>query len=242
MNSFFLALQFLTRLPVSYKTNFNREEAGKSLIWFPLISGFIGLIVGYIQSVIFPIGPGFSGFVSLIVLYLLNGGLHLDGLADTADGFLSYRDQEEILRIMHDSTIGTYGVVALVFLFLGEYSVFSSTPIGAMNMAILMTSARMGVLFSIHFFPSASSSKLGEFFKGKGNSKVYGLQWIVFLAFIFIFSEPGMLVYPVLAIIFAYGFSRLSVRKIGGVSGDIYGAVMELSFLLLLLIYGVFTA
>ena len=89
MNSFFLALQFLTRFPVPYETNFNEEEAGRSLTWFPLISGLMGLIVGYIHSIIFPGAPEISGFVALIALYLLNGGLHLDGLADTADGFLS---------------------------------------------------------------------------------------------------------------------------------------------------------
>lgn len=238
MNSFFLALQFLTRLPIPYETDFNEVEAGRSLTWFPLISGLMGLIVGYIQSIIFATAPKISGFVALIALYLLNGGLHLDGLADTADGFLCYRNREETLRIMHDSTIGTYGVVALVFLLLGEYSVFSSTEIGAVYLAIFVASARMGVLFSIHFFPSATSSKLGDFFKRRGEAKVYALQWIILLAFIFIFSKPWMIVFPVLALLFSYAFSRLSVKKIGGVSGDVYGAIMELSILLLLLIYG----
>ena len=115
MNSFFLALQFLTRFPIPYETNFNESEAGKSLFWFPFISAFMGFLVGCAQNITFPIAPQISGFVALMVLYLLNGGLHLDGLADTADGFLSYRDRDETLRIMHDSTIGTYGVVALVF-------------------------------------------------------------------------------------------------------------------------------
>ena len=242
MNSFFLALQFLTRFPIPYETNFNESEAGKSLFWFPFISAFMGFLVGCAQNITFPIAPQVSGFVALMVLYLLNGGLHLDGLADTADGFLSYRDRDETLRIMHDSTIGTYGVVALVFLLLGEYAVFSSVMISPVNLAILLASSRIGVLFSIYFFPTATSSTLGNFFKQKSKPLSYIFQWVMLSGAILIIRKPQMILFPIVALLFSYFFSRVSMKKIGGVSGDVYGAIMDLSTLLLLLIYGVWMA
>ena len=165
MNSFLLAIQFLTRIPVFTKTDFSEKEAGKSLFWFPWIAFLMGAIVASVNNFFYDIGPLFAAFLGLLTWYILNGGIHVDGLMDTADGFLSNREGDRIAEIMHDSTIGTFAVLSLVLVLLGKFAVLASVAIQPVEMGILFASARMGLLTAIHFFPSAKSSSMGNFFK-----------------------------------------------------------------------------
>ncbi|MDD7363727.1 MAG: adenosylcobinamide-GDP ribazoletransferase [Peptoniphilus sp.] len=240
MNSLILAIQFLTRIPVPVRSTFNEKEAGKSLFWFPWISLVMGLIVGYAHELTFDGYPILSAFLSLAVMYALSGAIHLDGLMDTADGFLAGKDTERTIEIMHDSKIGTYAVVSVLFVLLGNYSVFASVPMGAVEVGILFASARMGILTVIHFFPAIKASTLGTLFKRRAVKRVYGLQWVLLVALILILRDARFLVFPGVSIVFAVLFGRHALKKIGGVSGDIFGAVMELEQWILLLLYGGF--
>lgn len=151
MNSLLLAIQFLTRLPIHAETEFNEKEAGKSLFWFPWISFVMGVIVGFVNNFFYDVGPLFGAFLGLLTWYLLNGGLHMDGLMDTADGFLSNRERDRVVEIMHDSTIGVFAVLALALIVLGKFSVLASVAIQPLEMGIFFASVRMGVLTAIHF-------------------------------------------------------------------------------------------
>lgn len=240
MNSLILALQFLTRIPIPIASEFNEKEAAKSLFWFPWISFFTGLFVGWVHAISFEKSPLLSAFFALLVLYGFNGGIHLDGLMDTADGFLAGRGRKEIVRIMHDSKIGTYAILSLIFVLLGNFSVFASVPIGPFEMAILSVSARMGVLTAIYFFPTSEDSRLGDLFKRRADKKNYILAWGFLVVLIFLSKSSQLLIFPCIATLFSVLFSRYSVKKIGGVSGDVYGAIMEIGQCLLILCYGGF--
>lgn len=240
MNSLLLAIQFLTRLPIHAETEFNEKEAGKSLFWFPWISFVMGVIVGFVNNFFYDVGPLFGAFLGLLTCYLLNGGLHMDGLMDTADGFLSNRERDRVVEIMHDSTIGVFAVLALALIVLGKFSVLASVAIQPLEMGIFFASVRMGVLTAIHFFPAAPSSSMGYFFKRGALKNSYYFQWVLLVALILFTRGKSFLIFPVVACFWGAFFSRLSVRKIGGLTGDVYGAIVETGELFMLILFGVF--
>jgi adenosylcobinamide-GDP ribazoletransferase len=115
MKSLIAALSFLTRLPVGRLANFGARDVARSAGWFPLIGMLLGAICAATafllrQYLMLPI----VGILLVGLDVLLTGALHFDGLADTADGFGGGKDREDVLRIMRDHSIGSYGGTALI--------------------------------------------------------------------------------------------------------------------------------
>ena len=126
---FFIAVQFLTRLPVPRSLNSSETDIGKAAAFFPLV----GLIVGGAAAVVFVatqkiLPPQAAVLCAIIVAAFLTNGFHEDGLADSFDGFGGGWTKDRVLEIMRDSRIGTYGAVALIFLILGKLTFLSSLP------------------------------------------------------------------------------------------------------------------
>ena len=115
MKKFLLALQFLTIIPVKMK-NIKEGDLSSSVIYFPLIGLLLGLLLVGINKVLLILN--FDQFIANIILVisliLLTGGIHIDGVADTADAFLSRKNREEMLVIMRDSHIGSMGALSLI--------------------------------------------------------------------------------------------------------------------------------
>ena len=127
MKSFFLALSLLTRIPVPFKLYDGIKKSSSATLYFPFVGLVIGLIVAVIAYVLAPLLPVWP-FAVLMSLCLagFSGFLHLDGVADCADGFLSSRPTERILEIMKDSRIGAMGTLALIFVVLMKVSLIGS--------------------------------------------------------------------------------------------------------------------
>ncbi len=101
------------------------------LPWFPVVGLALGGMWALWDALLGPgVTPVLRGALDALVLVLLTGGLHLDGLADAADGLFSHRGREEALRIMRDSRIGTWGVLALIFV-LGLKVTALSSPLSS---------------------------------------------------------------------------------------------------------------
>ena len=115
MNSFLIGLQFLTRIFVVKQSIWTEQSFGESVKYFPAVGAVLGTIcagvVGAINFLHLPLFTGTIGFASLIIL---TGGIHCDGLMDSADGLFSGREREKILEIMKDSRAGSFGVVAMI--------------------------------------------------------------------------------------------------------------------------------
>ena len=129
MTPFFIALQFLTRLKIVNQTEWTMEDFGKSVATFP----YIGLIIGIFLTIIYFIFSQFLAPVPLMLIiviseFLFTGGLHADGLMDTSDGLFSGREREKKLEIMKDSRIGSFGVVAFVFVTLLKSQLLTAIP------------------------------------------------------------------------------------------------------------------
>src|SRR5215471_6700641 len=117
MRHLLAAVAFLTRLPVRVDPPFLVEEVGRSARWFSIVGALIGLVyllVYYCSRNVFP--AAITAIAILVTESFLTGALHLDGLADMADGFGGGHSREDVLHIMRDHAIGSYGAVALILL------------------------------------------------------------------------------------------------------------------------------
>ncbi|EQA5759872.1 adenosylcobinamide-GDP ribazoletransferase [Escherichia coli] len=125
---FWAMLSFITRLPVPrrWSQGLDFEHYSRGIITFPLI----GLLLGAISGLVFMVlqawcGVPLAALFSVLVLALMTGGFHLDGLADTCDGVFSARSRDRMLEIMRDSRLGTHGGLALIFVVLAKILVLS---------------------------------------------------------------------------------------------------------------------
>jgi len=112
---FIAAVAFLTRLPVGRRWAFGARDVARSQRWFPLAGALLG---GIYAGALWLCTPFFPALVTAVLLVALDarltGAMHFDGLADTADGFGGGSTREDVLRIMRDHAIGSYGAAALV--------------------------------------------------------------------------------------------------------------------------------
>src|SRR5216683_843276 len=129
IDDFLVAAQFLTRLPVP-RVRFDPDSLSRAAKFFPVV----GIMIGIGASVLLRIAvshfsrPLVALFV-LIFLVLVTGGLHEDGLADTVDGFVGGWNREQVLTILRDSRIGSFGALALVLSVLARFLLLSSLPV-----------------------------------------------------------------------------------------------------------------
>ena len=168
MTPFFIALQFLTRLKLVNQTEWSVEDFGKSVVAFPYVGLIIGLILAILYGVLSPFIPIMPLMLIIVVAeFLITGGLHADGLMDTSDGLFSGRERERKLEIMKDSRIGSFGVVAFVFVTLLKWQLLAAIPTAEfIPMALIMMPlmSRWSMVFSIRSYPYAREQGMGAAF------------------------------------------------------------------------------
>ena len=239
---FVVALQFLTRICVRRDLHTTEEEFGNSAAFFPIV----GLIVGGVQILLFlalerALPPSVVAVFLLLAPVVLTGAFHLEGLSDTADGFLSGRDSEGMLRIMKDSHVGTMGMIAVVSLMLAKL-IFLHEIVQSLNPFLVM-----GVLLLVPMLSrwamviSAGVSQYARSKPGLGSAftERVGIKLIIFSSFVPVIAAAVYLrimggfciVITILAALLA---SWVSKRKIGGVTGDVLGGINEITEVILL--------
>lgn len=132
MRSFLAAVKFLTSLPVPWSWTGGEQGLSRSVPWFPIVGLAAGGALGGLclgLEHILPVLPLSAALVALMAG--VSGGLHLDGLSDTADGLLSSRPRERALEIMKDSHVGAMGVIAIVMAVLAKFALLASVPEGS---------------------------------------------------------------------------------------------------------------
>ena len=279
MTPFFIALQFLTRLKIVNQTEWSVEDFGKSVVAFPYVGLIIGLILALLYGILSPFIPLVPLMLILVIAeFLITGGLHADGLMDTSDGLFSGRERDRKLEIMKDSRIGSFGVVAFVFVTLLKWQLLTAIPTAEfIPMALIMMPlmSRWSLVLSIRSYPYAREQGMGAAFANLAPKHVitYNTLSTFFMPIVIliigailytllysaysIFSVAdvgyvvglGVLTYATLGIfqinivsmIITYIINRLLnryiVKQLGGTTGDTYGFVVEVTEVLLLLIY-----
>lgn len=240
MRIFRTALSMLTCLPAGRNFVPTEEEIRRTPFCFPLIGMMIGLLLalaGAGLQRIFP--PLVCAAVLTFLSEVPTRAFHLDGLADTADGFLSSRSRERTLEIMHDSRIGTMGVLAIAGWSLIKFAVFAILPQDLIPAALFFMSlnGRCAMVYHLMFCPYARKEGLGRLvFERK---PVPGMILALLCTFGLAgaaFPLPPYLTMPASILIFTLLWSLYCRHKIGGGTGDTLGAAEEWSEVLTLLI------
>lgn len=226
------AIRTLTILPIPGK---DTDNFPSSLPFFPIAGGLIAAVLVLISEAIH-IAPDIhylSGIILVGVTMLLTGALHIDGLADVADGFGGGNSKERILEIFKDSRLGTFGVIAVIFDLLIKIVMYS-WYYEKDNLSIIIISivwSRMLQAAALSFvIPAIPNKGIASSFTG-GKNKLQVIFSSILLAFvIFIIYKNVFLFLPItIAFISVFAFVFFCIKKISGITGDCIGAINELS-------------
>jgi adenosylcobinamide-GDP ribazoletransferase len=239
LRSFYIALSFLTRIPVPINNDVEQHDVeqrdiGQSIIFYPLVGALMGLMLFLIAQGLFWLSPDFSSDVMaavlLIVWVLLTGGLHLDGLADSADAWIGgLNDRARTLEIMKDPYCGPIAVALIVLVLLLKWVALSAllqTDYAVFLIVVPMLSrALIIVLFMTTTY--VRDSGLGSAFLDYLPEENY--LWLSLLA-----SAVAYLIFAgftsmLLVALVVYGLRVMMLKRINGMTGDTIGATVEIS-------------
>ncbi|MCF6095379.1 adenosylcobinamide-GDP ribazoletransferase [Microaerobacter geothermalis] len=237
MKPFLSTLLFLTRLPFPHSTDANFAMKA-SLPFFPIVGLIIGSAVYFadlLLQIFFP--STIVAALLLIILFFMTGGLHTDGLIDMADGLLSHRSREQMLSIMKDSRVGAMGATVAILYFLLKWSALKEIP-AVWRFEVLITMpviSRLAMVWAISLWPYARKKGMGSAFKAEGKWPVFLATLISLVLVYLIWKWTGVLVMGS-ALLFTFLLASLISRRLGGLTGDIYGGINELIELWVLLV------
>jgi adenosylcobinamide-GDP ribazoletransferase len=226
------AVQFLTRIPLP-SVSYRADSLSGAVKFFPLVGAFMGGMAALLnRALVHHLPPLASAFVVLIFLVLITGCIHEDGLADAADGFGGGHTREKILVILRDSRIGSYGAAALCLSLVGRLILISSLPANNLSKYLVVASVlcRWTILPLSYFLPAAREGD-GQ---GARLARLTTRPSLI-AGTIFTFALAGVLLRwqalaPIaVAILISLFSARFYSRKIGGITGDCFGATTQVT-------------
>jgi adenosylcobinamide-GDP ribazoletransferase len=230
--NFLLALQFLTILPVRIRGRFDGSNLGRSMPYFPLVGIVIGSILAGLQCLLIRMVPGpVANVILILALLVVTGGLHVDGLADTADALFSGKSREEKLRIMRQGTIGPLGAATVALVLYLKVALLNSIHPAALLPALVLAPAvgRCGILLPASLFRYARQGPgTGRAYVGTARWMPVGLAVIATAALCAVVLGWMGLGALVSALALAVAAGKWIETKIGGMTGDTLGAINEL--------------
>ena len=231
------AFLLLSRIPVTWH-RFRDDQPPDfiSSLWaFPLVGLVIGACGGliFLAATALSLPPLMAAALALLATMLLSGGMHEDGLADMADGFGGGKDVESRIRIMHDSRIGSYGVMALILASLARVGLLMAAALHATGLtlvlllALVYAAARFLPVFQLSIIPVSPHARLASL---TGNGGVWraltGLA--VWAPLIIVFGWQVAIPAAALSCLLAVIIARMALRKVAGLTGDVMGATILL--------------
>ncbi|MDP2663756.1 MAG: adenosylcobinamide-GDP ribazoletransferase [Dehalococcoidia bacterium] len=238
---FWAALQFLTILPSPVRRAFRREEMGEALTYFPVVGLLLGLFLWGLDAVLSAALPPLPVNVLLLgAIVILTGAMHVDGFIDTCDGAASRTTIEERLNIMADSRVGAFGVAGGCLLLLLKLAALFSLPSNVRVPALVLMPVvgRWSMVYAVHAYPYArGDSGRGHAFK-EGGTDTRMFAGLAITLVIAIAATRGWHGPALLALVFlgVVAFGAYVRSRLGGLTGDSYGAVNEVAEVLTLLV------
>lgn len=235
------ALGLFTIAPVRARPELTAADARRAMVWFPVVGAGLGTLAGLPLVAVDAAAPHavtLGAVLAVGLLAVLTRGLHLDGLADTADGLGSRAPAERALSIMRQSDIGPFGVVTLVVVLLLDVTALASLPHGAWGgCAALAVAALTGRLAALHATAAAPARPdgFGALVHGAADRTAAAVLTVVALAAGGVLAASvGALWWwwpltQVVALLVAAGVRRHTGRRFGGTTGDVYGALIEIA-------------
>ena len=229
--AFVLALQFLTVVRLRRRLVYDERTLGASLAWFPAAGFLVGVLLAGADWLCEPaVGSAVAVAIVLALNAAVTGALHLDGLADTADGVFGGHTPERRLEIMKDSHTGSFGVVAVTLALLLAYTSLWSLPALQRRELLLVAPmlARTGMVIAIVAFPYARPAGLGRAYKDHAKPPVVvGAAVLSFLLAAAVLGLWGVAL-GAISICVTVAIGWLLSRRLHGLTGDTYGAIAVL--------------
>ncbi len=245
---FLAAVRFLTILPVPIRSRFAQtaETLPTPIIgsgYFPLVGLLLGALLvlwTLFLSVSLRLPSLLLAVLVLIVQIVLTGGLHLDGLMDSCDGLFGGTSQERKLEIMRDSRVGSFGVLGgactLLFKFATFVTLADSNYLLPLALLMVLPLARWAMVLAVYVFPSARSAGLGSNFRQTvTRPRLLVAALISLIVVLAVGRLPGLAAW-VGGTLAALIVGAWATRVLGGLTGDIYGAIEEVAEMVALLL------
>lgn len=240
MRSFRRAFGLMTILPVRLPDEWSAGDSGRAAVWYP----FVGLVIGALTWLAWKVTMLFfpslvAGVVTLVVWVLLTGGLHLDGLADCCDGLFASATPERRLEIMKDPHVGAFGVIGLILVLLlkaAALTSFAALPPASSFVILLAASLARWCILPAGLLPLARPSGMGADFALGFRRSFIAWGAIIPLAVAIVLGIRG-----ILSTLAGLGAAALILwfakSRIGGVTGDVFGMIVEVVETVVLLIF-----
>ncbi|MDP2829399.1 MAG: adenosylcobinamide-GDP ribazoletransferase [Sulfuricellaceae bacterium] len=230
MKPLLLAIQFLTRLPTPALSNLTPQDWGRSALAYPLVGLLIGALLLALQFLIKTSDPLLQAALLLTAWVLLTGGLHLDGLADTADAWIGgHGDRQRTLDIMKDPRSGPAAVSAIMLLLLLKFAALTALLQSLAWPALLLapTLGRAALLAMLLTTPYVRAGGMGTEITTHLPRKV-AMVFLLATAVAAVFLVDG---WKALLAVFIIVFllRRAFLARLGGVTGDTLGATVEIT-------------
>lgn len=223
-----VAATLLTRTPIRISTETASARANPAIWAYPLVGAAIGLVGGLAYALLTWTGvaPGVAAVGALAAMIVATGGLHEDGLADTADG-LGGGARERALEIMRDSRIGAYGTMALTLALLARWSAVSDLTPWTAVAALIAAGAvsRAAIVVTMWALPPARPDGLSALVGRPDDPAALAALGIAILAAAF--AGGAILLAIGAAVLATWGIATLAQRRLGGQTGDVLGAVQQ---------------
>lgn len=220
------ALAFLTIVPARHL----REQPGRIFTYFPIVGLLIGLLLAALAANM-ALPTGVRALTVLVGWIIITGGLHLDGLGDFCDGVLSPNTPERRLEIMKDPRSGMFGVVGLVVVLLAKWVLIQDVTPFLLIVPPIM--GRLAMTLAAYAFPYGRESGLGGYFRqGLSQHDVFmaTLQAGVFVLPALLLNAGGTVLALVLTPVLVLVVGTWTRGRLGGgLTGDVYGALCELT-------------
>lgn len=239
-----LAVAMFTALPVPRRWHGHTDAAARALLWLPVVGAGLGGLAGLVAAAVLARDGAASALAAVLAvaaLAVLTRGLHLDGLADTADGLGSGAPAERALAIMRQSDIGPFGVMAAALVLLVDVTALATATAGdiwhpAEALAVAAATGRLAVVHAAA--RSVSAARPGGF----GSLVAGSATWprALLLTAVVLAGGAGLaaaaganvigwLVAQVVALLVAAALRLHTTRRLGGVTGDVFGALIEVA-------------
>lgn len=234
LRTFYIALNFLTRIPSPLQGDVKQQEIGQSIVFYPLVGTLLGFIFYLMCQIILFFATGFASEVLaamvLTVWVLITGGLHLDGLADSADAWIGgMNNRKRTLEIMKDPYCGPIGVAVIVLTLLLKWSALSYL-IKTGHMAFLIVVPMLSRSLVISLFMTTlyvRDTGLGSvFLEFMPEEKILWAVLIICAFFYLIFGNFFSLLMVIITVVV---LRAMMIKRIGGMTGDTLGAAVEIS-------------
>lgn len=236
IHPFLLALGFFSRIPVPSKPYFKPADMAGISAFFPLVGWIISAGMAAVYIVVHQLLPHGASIICMLAAGIwLTGALHEDGLADTVDGLGGGLDRERVLTIMHDSRVGSYGVLALGVMLLLKFSTLSAMSSGVMLWAVLAghSVSRLAGVWLMQTLEYVRPQG-----KGGGMTQPLGKRALAFAMLTGLLPLLGAAWYiplwglPLVLLAVAlvwWWFRAVLQRRLGGYTGDCVGAMQQLT-------------